>query len=156
MQLNQLLKCLPEMDCAFNIPDSMFCFAIPSFLGVQAGQALNDVTVFVAEFYDFDRLETQQVIDSLKTLGACLDEESCSYKIRAGWLNANPAVVCIPDLDEFPENGRFKAVAFAKEGFINQKTAFKAVKRLESTLYHIGITFRCKNVVPLTRLDATV
>lgn len=144
------------MDCAFNIPDSMFCFAIPSFLGVQAGQSLNDVTVFVAEFYDFDRLETQQVIDSLKTLGSCLDEESCSYQIRAGWLNANPAMVCFPDLSEFPENGCFKAVAFAKEGVINQKTAFKAVKRLESALHHLGITFRCKNVVPLIRIDATV
>jgi hypothetical protein len=156
MHLNRLFEYLKDADKAFRIPDAMYSFAIPSFLGVQAGQSLNDLTVFVQEFYAFARAEKQNITDGLNRVGAIVDEEGLAYKTRAGWFNANPAIICIPDLNSFSESGAFKAVAFAKEGLINQKTAFKAVKRLEASLLDMGCKFSSKTVIPLTRLNRTV
>ena len=144
------------MGLAFKIPDAMFTYAIPSFLGVQAGQSLNDLTVFAEEFYGFDRSDKKEISDCLNKIGSPLDGDGLSYQTRAGWLNANPAVLCVPDLPDFNKTGTVRAVAFAKEGVINQKTALKAVKRFEKSLQNIGAKFSSKNIVPLTRLDTTV
>ncbi len=156
MQFSKLLEGLKDIDSGFKIPDAMFTFAIPSFLGVQAGQTLNDLTVFVEEFYNFDLPQKEVIVKCLNKIGTPIDEEGFSYQTRAGWFNANPAVICVPDLQELSETGNFRAAAFAREGFINQKTAFKAVKRFEKSLGDTGAGFSSKTVVPLTRLDSTV
>ena len=156
MQFCKLLEGLKDIDSGFKIPDAMFSFAIPSFLGVQAGQALNDLTVFIEEFYNFDLPQKEDIVKSLKKIGSPIDEEGLSYRTRAGWLNANPAVICVPDLQDFNGKGNCRVAAFAREGLINQKTAFKAVKRFEKSLQEIGAKFSSKTVVPLIRLDSTV
>ena len=156
MHLNRLFEHLKDIDNVFLIPNAMYCFAIPSFLGVKAGQSLNDLTVFIQEFYAFARPEKQNIADGLNKIGSVMDEKGLAYKTRGGWFNANPAVICVPDLNAFSESAAFKAVAFAREGLINQKTAFKAVKRLEASLLDMGCKFSSKTVIPLTRLDRTV
>jgi hypothetical protein len=156
MQFSQLFESLTEMDIAFNIPESIYAFAMPAFLGVQAGQSLNDITVFAVEFYGFDCQDKKEISDCLNKIGSPLAEDGLSYRTRAGWFNANPAVICVPDLPDFNQTGTFRAVAFAKEGFINQKTALKAVDRFKKSLQDIGAKFSSKNIVPLTRLDSTV
>src|SRR6056297_3237646 len=102
MQFGKLLEVLmKDAGAAFQIPAGLYSFAVPSFLGVRAGQALNDLTVSVDEFYGFEIPEKQEIIVALNRIGSCLDEAGVSYKTRAGWFYANPAVICIPDLPGF-------------------------------------------------------
>jgi hypothetical protein len=112
------------------------------------------LTVFEEEFFGFDWQDKQEIINALKKIGSPVAEDGLSYRTRAGWLNANPAVICVPDLPDFNEKGTLRVVAFAKEGLISQKTALKAVKRFDKSLKDIGVKFSSKTVVPLTKLDS--
>ncbi|MGD9161429.1 MAG: hypothetical protein PVG39_23650 [Desulfobacteraceae bacterium] len=63
MQFNQLLGGSKDMGLASKIPDAMFTFAIPAYLGVQAGQAFHVLTVFEEEFFGFDWQDKQEIIN---------------------------------------------------------------------------------------------
>jgi len=155
MHLNRLLDLLEQFDPGFKLPDIIDMPVIPSFLGVQAGQSLNHLTVHVQEFYNFNTLDKKTLETALNSIGSVLTEKGYYFKTRAGWLNANPAVILV-SADGEPLIKCLKVICFAKEGLINQKTATKAIKRFETALKNQRSEFFVKTIIPLNRLGTTV
>ncbi len=157
MNLNSLLSNLDNFNINLQLPEVDIFPAIPAFLGVQAGQQLNHVTVNAQELFnmEFEKTFEKVISEALLSIGTPLNDAEYYFQTRAGWLNANPAVICVlPDAD-LPEE-RLKVVAFAKEGWISQKTAIKAIERFKAALKKQGTGFDEKNILPLTRLDKPV
>jgi len=127
--------------------------AAPGFLGARAGQALNHITVCARELTL--ALEPEQGIHDLVSKAALgvgkplVKGETQFYTTRAGWLNANPALL---GLFAGPDADTCLVMGLAREGWVNQNTAPKAITRLENALKEMGVNFSLKEVLPWTRL----
>ena len=161
MDLKHLLNALPVSGLNMGLSKMVSFPAIPSFLGVQAGQSLNHVTAAGELFsdLDFSNAGDHKIEDALRRIGSAIRDQSLQlpentffYKTRAGWLNANPAMICVIPCSDDPKC--FQAITLALEGLINQKTAQKALLRFKKAMSNLGIGFCSQELIPPGRLDA--
>jgi hypothetical protein len=153
MNIGTLIDLLKSYNVSLPVSGALGSFLAPAFLGARAGQSLNHLTVCVEELSELvlPASDPDVFITAANRIGKPADPSTpFCFTTRAGWLNANPAMICL-----FPEtgNGKLTIAAFAKEGLISQKTAAKAISRYKTALADSGVTFAAKTRLPLTRMD---
>ncbi len=153
MNFTKVLEKIKNIDQNLNLSEFNHTPIIPSFIGVQAGQSLNHLTVHASEFYNLETVDYKTIEASFNTIGKPIAGQGLFYKTRAGLLNANPALIFTSFNSESSQKN-FTVFCLAKEGWINQKTATKAIKRFEMAISHQGVSFKIKTIIPLTRLDS--
>lgn len=127
---------------------------IPAFLGAQAGQTLNHLTIHGIKIYQLksDPPAKKAVQKALSAIGSPIDDDAWYYKTRGGWLNANPAVICALPFEKDGEDG-FQIISIAREGLINQKTVVKVMKRFETALRQQDVAFLSDILIEMSRLE---
>ncbi|WDP90885.1 MAG: hypothetical protein HUN04_14760 [Desulfobacter sp.] len=135
--------------------------ALPSAMGARAGQQLNEMTVYAERLSNLSMPPDgeQALDDALRAIGNPMDNDAsfqgrkggCGVLTRAGWFNANPALVFFARNET--KNMEATIMALAKEGWISQKTAPKAVLRFKKALIRQGIEFIATPILPLTRIE---
>jgi|GEM_PF-2677247 len=117
-----------------------FAGGLSAKAGVDFGQSFNQQTQAEATFeVSGNALKTTKA--AAGKIGDLLAEEKDSesgkqvlaVQTRAGWFNANPAIVVA-----IVGEGKVSALAFAKEGLIDQKTAVGAIARFGDALIALG------------------
>lgn len=136
--------------------------AVPAYLGVRAGQRLNRVTVSAESLTDFNtgQLWDRHLPQALASIGRVIEVEGPAAReslilcarTRAGWLNLNPALLCVVDTGR-DGAASLQVCAFAKEGWISQRTAPGAIGRFKRALDLQGIAFRTETIIPLAPLS---
>lgn len=163
MKITDLTKVI-----AADLPSlgSVFANGLPAYMGASFGQQLNKLTSAAVSLSDFDKdlMSSQKMVEAIGAVGIVMaeadgpEEEGTDddfvlwARVRAGWLNANPALVAVID-GRKAGAGTIQVAAFAKEGFISQKTATGAIRRIERALENRGIAFKSETIVPQTVLD---
>jgi len=131
---------------------------LPSALGARTGQKLNKITVWEEKLSDLSMppFGEQAVHDALRAIGSPIDNEEafkvptrgCGVLTRAGWFNANPALVFFVLNDT--RSTEATIMALAREGWISQKTAPKAALRFKKALAGQGVVFNSAPILSST------
>jgi len=161
MEMSEIIEKFTEKGLDLPYLEDMVFPAIPAALGARFGQEMfGQLTVHSEIITGANKtpIARENVLNALGSIGSAVDptvddapnDHFFYFQTRAGWLNANPALICVIDLSD--NQGGLQAAAFAKEGLISQKTALKAVARFKKALAGQGIEFTDKVQVSQTKV----
>lgn len=139
MSGNQVIDALIKAGLNADLAGA-FAGGLSAEAGAVFGQSFNKLTQAVQSFaVPGDAVQAvREVFQRIGEIAAEEADESAgqcvlAVRTRAGWFNANPALVIA-----VIEKENVQAIALAKEGLINQKTAAGALRRFEETLLGLG------------------
>lgn len=124
MQLKQLLSGIKEKAPSIQLSKITETAAIPSFLGVQAGQSLNQLTVYAKRFQGVDTLEKRILAGAVCQIGSFIENQTDVIKTRGGWINQKMAKKAIQRFDRALEQ---QDIGFSADTVIS-------LTRLDSTI----------------------
>ena len=139
MSGNQLIEALIRAGLNAELAGA-FAGGLSAGAGAAFGQSLNKLTQ-AEQAFAVSGDAVQAVRQAFQRIGKTVAEETdesagqcvLAAQTRAGWLNANPTL-----LIAVIEKETVQAIALAKEGLIDQKTAAGALRRFEQTLHDLG------------------
>jgi|GEM_PF-2255779 hypothetical protein len=138
---------------------------LPAYLGASFGQQFNKLTTTLVSLSGFNDLKQRHLLKAIGTIGSVLEDIAHApnethlndlsvlwAQVRAGWFNANPSLLVVVD-GQKDRLESIEVMAFAKEGFISQKTAPGAIRRFEQALRKQEFDFDTETIVPLTPIS---